>query len=220
MCEKTLFDYLSTLIPIVLSALLIVQNFIINYRNKKLQKEIHNRDIRLRKHDDILNIYYTFYEFTDLLYTSNFIYEVKQGNISYVMNYRNNLMIIRYNLLKKLDLAALLFKRNDNEFYVIIEERIKLSIEIIDKYLGYIQGNFYNVATQAWEKVIRINNAIQMYNYNSLYMYEDNLIDFLKMCETPETKELDTLLYKHKEMHKYENFDIYFEKYLGMEELK
>lgn len=220
MCEKTLFDYVSTFLPILLSALLIIQNFIIDSRNKKLQKEIHNRDIKLRKHDDILSIYSVYYEVMDLLYSSNFVFEVKQGNINYVMNCRYNLVSLRSNIIRKLDLATLLLKRSDNELFKIVETRFKLAIEIIDKYLYYINGNFVNTATNSWNKICTLNPTILRYNYWTLQQNQDNLNDFLKMCETDETKELDKLLEQYNEQHSYEKFDIYFEKYLGMEELK
>lgn len=85
MCEKTLFDYISTFLPILLSALLIIENLIFHFRNKKLQQEIHNRDIRLRKHDDILKIYSVYYEVSDFLYANNIVLGVKEGNVPYIM---------------------------------------------------------------------------------------------------------------------------------------
>lgn len=220
MCEKTLLDYVATFLPILLSAMLIIQNHIINNRNKKLQKEIHNRDVRLRQHDDILSIYSVYYEFMDLMYTSNFAFEVKQGNVNFVMNFRNTLIQMRTIIFKKLDLAALLFKRSDNKLFTLIEERYKLSIEIIDKYMKYINGDFNSVASQAWNKICIINPNIIQGNYFLLHQNQEISNDFLKMCETNETKELDDLLTKHRDLHTYENYDIYFEKYLGIEELK
>ena len=220
MCEKTLFDYVSTFLPILLSALLIIQNFIIDSRNKKLQKEIHNRYIRLRKHDDILAIYSIYYDVMSLLYTSNFVFEVKQGNVNYVMNYYNNLFLMKNNILRKLDIANLLFRHSDSELFEVIETRFKLAVEIINKYLAYINGNFVNTATDSWNKICKLHPLISPFNYLLLNQNQNILNDFLKMCETDETKELDKLLEQYNEQHSYEKFDIYFEKYLGMEELK
>lgn len=220
MCEKTLFDYVSTFLPILLSALLIIQNFIIDSRNKKLQKEIHNRDIRLRRHDDILSIYSIYYDVMSLLYTSNFVFEVKQGNVNYVMNYYNNLFLMKNNILRKLDIANLLFRHSDSELFEVIETRFKLAVEIINKYLAYINGNFVNTATDSWNKICKLQPLLSPYNYLLLHQNQSILNDFLKMCETDETKELDKLLEQYNEQHSYEKFDIYFEKYLGMEELK
>lgn len=220
MCEKTLFDYVSTFLPILLSALLIIQNFIIDLRNKKLQKEIHNRDIRLRRHDDILSIYSIYYDVMSLLYTSNFVFEVKQGNVNYVMNYYNNLFLMKNNILRKLDIANLLFRHSDSELFEVIETRFKLAVEIINKYLAYINGNFVNTATDSWNKICKLQPLLSPYNYLLLHQNQSILNDFLKMCETDETKELDKLLEQYNEQHSYEKFDIYFEKYLGMEELK
>ena len=220
MCEKTLFDYIATCLPILLSALLVAENVVFHYRDKKLQQEIHNRDIRLRKHDDILAIYSVYYEVIDLLYTNNIAVEVKLGNIYYVMNCRFSLSALRSNIIKKLDLASLLLKRSDNELYKNVEARFKLAIEIIDKYLYYINGNFTNTSVQAWRQICEIYKSLQQYNYAQLYQNQEAVETFLKLCETSETKEIDNLLEKYKQLHSYDKFDIYFEKYIGMEELK
>lgn len=221
--ESTLsiiINLISIFVPIILTIILIVQNKIYNKRNEELQKEIHNRDIRLRKHDDILNIYSYFYEFNDFLISNNLLFEIKAGNINYVMPLCNNLAQMRLAFCKKLNLAELLFKRNDNELYLVIKKCIDLNIEIIDKFLSYIRGNLLQVSTDAWNKIIILNPNIQIYNYYMLQSYPDNFNDFLKMCETENTKELEALLDKQKELNEYEKFDVYFEKYLGMEELK
>ena len=62
--QKDLLDILGILIPIILTVLIIVQNNNYEKNNQKLQKQIHNRDIINRFHDDVLRIYNTYYDFT------------------------------------------------------------------------------------------------------------------------------------------------------------
>lgn len=220
MCEKTLFDYISTFLPILLSAMLIIQNFIIDSRNKKLQKEIHNRDIRLRKHDDILKIYSVYYEVSDFLYANNIVLGVKEGNVPYITNCRFHLVLMKNNILRKLDLATLMLKNSDNELYEVVKYRFEFVAKIIDKYIDYIDSDFVSVSLQAWSKISQLYPLVQQYNYTLLYQIQNCLNDFHKLCETSTTLELDELLKQYAELHNYDKFDIYFEKYFDLKELK
>lgn len=220
MCEKTLFDYISTFLPILLSALLIIENLIFHFRNKKLQQEIHNRDIRLRKHDDILKIYSVYYEVSDFLYANNIVLGVKEGNVPYIMNCRFHLVSMKNNILRNLDLAALMLKNSDNELFKIVKDRFEFGTRIIDKYIDYIDGDFASISIQAWSKILQLYPFVQQYNYASLYQNQSCLNDFHKLCETSITLELDDLLKQYAELHKYDKFDIYFEKYFDLNELK
>lgn len=210
---------MSIIMPIILSSIVIVQNFIYNKRNEKLQQEIHNRDVRLRKHDDILSIYSVYYEFIDKIYVSRFKDEVRRGNVYFAMNYNYNLIYLRQNILKTLDLASLLLRRSDEELFEIIKERFQLAVKIIDKYLSYIKDNLNITSQKAWDCMSSSYN-IQTYNYIELYQNQNALEIFLKICETDETKEIEKLLKQYSELHEYSKFDVYFEKYLGMQELK
>lgn len=54
--SRDILDVIGILLPIILTAVLCVQNGVIAYRNRKLQKHIHNRDIVNQSHEDILRI--------------------------------------------------------------------------------------------------------------------------------------------------------------------
>lgn len=119
-----------------------------------------------------------------------------------------------------LDLAAILLKKSDNELFEIVQERFKLGIQIIDKYINYINGNMAITSAQAWQKIGACYPFLQSNNYIQLYQNQQAKNDFLKFCETDETKEIDAFLKKYNQLYSYDNFDVYFEKYFGMEEIK
>ena len=77
----------------------------------------------------------TYYVFCDTIYTSGFSYHIESGNVNLCISWINNLYILRTSIGRNRELAKLIFSRNNEKLYDIIEDRFTLSIEIIDKYI-------------------------------------------------------------------------------------
>lgn len=210
------------LLPIILTVVIIVQDIIHFRRTNELQKQIHNRDRVNRYHDDVMTIYKTYYEFCDTIFTSGFYYNVESGNVYLATTWINNLNTLKLLIGRNLDLAKLIFGRSNKEFYNIIEKRFTLSILIIDKYIDYItNGRLWDVSENAWTRVAAQYPMTPNFKYNYTMLVQDKNLykDFIKLCESEELKEIQTLIEEYKEKHSYDNFDKYFEEYFSFDEL-
>lgn len=220
--KRDWLDIIGVLLPIVLTVVIIVQNRIYSCNANRLQKQIHNRDRINQYHDDILSIYNTYYDFCDTIITSGFEYNVKSGNFDLAVAWTDNLITMRLSIGRKMELAKLIFGRSNEELYSIIEERFKLSIRIIEKYLEYINsGRLLAVSENAWIVVtLQAPMATNLkYNYAMLVQHRDLYDNFMKLCKSEELKEIQTLLEEHQEKHSYDQFDKYFEKYFSLDVL-
>ena len=222
MNRRDVFDILGIIFPIVLTFIIIIQNCIYYRGNKKLQKQIHNRDQKIQHHNDIMMLYNTYYDFCDAIFTSSFYMNVKCANVNSVMMYINNVNLTRIQIGRRRDLARILFEHTDVNLYEIIVERFDLAIKIIDKYLEYYNsGKLAKVSENAWNTICPPNTASFIYKYNYSYLLQNRNLNenYMKLCEQEEIREIDKMLNDYKDLHTYESFDMYFEKYLNLSEL-
>ncbi len=220
--ERDWLDVIGILIPIILTIVIIIQNIIYFNRSNKLQKQIHNRDRINQYHNDILMIYNTFYEFCDVIFTSGFANNVKSANISLASTWINNLNTLRLSIGRKIDLSKLIFGQSNKELNCALEERFKLAIEIIDKYLMYINsGRLLEVSENAWVTIIPQNpiGITFKYNYEALAQNATMYSNFMKLCQSKELEEIETLTKDYQAKHNYDNYDKYFEEYFTLDKL-
>jgi hypothetical protein len=215
-------DIVGIVLPIILTVVIIFQNRIYSRRTDELEKQIHNRDQVNRYQSFILTIYNTYYDFCDTIFTSGFDNNIKNGNVNLANAWVNNLIIMRLEIVRNMDLAKLIFGRRNKELYHIVEERFKLSIKIIDKYVGYINsGKLYTVSENAWEMVIKSYPIVASYRYDYAMLVQnmEAYDNFIKLCKSEELEEIQNLIKDYQEKHSYDSFDKYFEEYFSLDEL-
>lgn len=227
--QKDLLDILGILIPIILTVLIIVQNNNYEKNNQKLQKQIHNRDIINRFHDDVLRIYNTYYDFTYTVRVSGFEENMRTGNGGWVNNYIGNIYNLKERVVSNKNLARLLFEAKNKDLYNIVSERNNLAIDILDKYINYYaSGEFFRISENAWDVSINqgINNngsynPVQYkYNYQWLMQDQKRYDNYLRLCKSDTVIEIDRLIDDYMKMHTFEKYDKYFEQYFSLESLQ
>lgn len=220
MNSRDLLDIIGIVLPIILTVIIIFQNKIYAQRTDALQKNIYNRDQDNQHQGFLLDIYNTYYDFGETIFTSGFYNNVKCGNVNLANAWVNNLITLKSSIGRNMDLAKLVFGRNNEELYHIVEERFQLSIKIIDKYLYYINsGRLYAVSENAWKMVIH-NYPIfinQIYNYAMLMQNKEAYDNFVILCKSEELEEIHYLIKEHQEKHTYDSFDKYFEEYFSLD---
>lgn len=220
--ERDWLDIIGSLLPIILTIVIIIQNIIYFNRSDKLQKQIHNRDRANQYHDDILMIYNTYYEFCDTIFTSGFSNNVKSGNVNLAVAWVNDLFKLRLSIGRKIDLSKLIFGQSNKELYCILEERFELAIKIIDKYMEYINsGRLLEVSENAWVTVIPHNPLATTFKYNYTMLAQNAVMydNFMKLCQSKELEEIEVLTKDYQDKHNYDNFDKYFEEYFSLDKL-
>ena len=217
--QKDWFDVLTAVIPILLSVILGIQNIIYERRTTKLQKMIHNREWAQQYHGDILLLYNTYYEFKDVIQTSGFENNVRSGNVNAAFGWINTIQILKTNILRRKDLAKLLFKKKNENLYTIIKKSFEQEIEIIDKYIAYLSsGKLWETSENAWNTVCQVMPAAK-YNYQWLLQNRNAYDNFIRLCYSNEMIEIEDLMKGNEKLHSYENFDKYFEEFFSIEKL-
>ena len=131
--------------------------------------------------------------------------------------------IRRVTINKNLDLARLIFGKNNEDLYRMVEKRIKLQTIIIDKYVEYLNsGKFYEISEKAWNTCISSQSIpiVRKYDYGYIQTNADAYDILLKLCESKELQEIETYLKECVEMHHYDNYDKYFEDYFCIDDKK
>ena len=217
--QRDWFDIGTVIIPIVLSFLLIIQNIYYSHRNTSLQKAIHNREWAQQYHGDILLLYNTYYEFIDTVISSGFSNNVRCGNVNPASVWLNNLQNLRMNILRRQDLARLLFERKNPDLYNIIKTCFERENSIIDKYIFYIMsGKLLEVSENAWNTVCQVMPACK-YNYTWLLQNKMTYDNFMRLCRSDELIDIEHLIEEDNGLHSYEKFDKYFEEYFSIDKL-
>ena len=169
--QRDCFDIVTIILPILLSIIIIVQNIVYAKRTTALQKMIHNREWAQQYHEDILLLYNTYYEFKDVIQASGFENNVRSGNVNAAFGGINNIQILKTNILRRKDLAKLLFKKKNENLYNIIKKCFEQEIEIIDKYIAYLSsGKLWETSENAWNTVCQVMPAAK-YNYYKIEMH-------------------------------------------------
>lgn len=217
--QKDWFDVVTVVIPILLSAIIIIQNKIYANRTTEMQKMIHNREWVQQYHGDILLLYNTYYEFIDIIHSSGFSNNVRSGNVNIALGWIINIQTLKMNISRRKDLAKLLFEKKNENLYSIIKHCFEQEIEILDRYITYLMsGKLLEISENAWNTVCQLTPASK-YNYQLLLQNRNMYDNFMKLCYSDEMKDIDCLMKENDKLHSYENFDKYFEEYFSIEKL-
>lgn len=228
-----LITVIGTLVPIFISILVFIQSYRQNKKNidmqkqmdemeRKLQKEICDREIKAQMHGDILKIYDDFTLAQNTITSvenkvhvifSNFIYY--NGNNT-PLQWVNNISLSINLISKATNRANLLLPASDKELRKILKKILDKYNELkdkVDRY--YYSGEAFSTVNSAWQRIVSSSN-IQIYNYDVLMNRPTDYEDFLNICDNKQTKEINKIITEILPLFDYEKFDQYFEPYLQM----
>ena len=184
--QRDCFDIVTIILPILLSIIIIVQNIVYAKRTTALQKMIHNREWAQQYHEDILLLYNTYHEFIDIIQISGFENNVRSENVNAAFGWINNIQLLKTTILRRKDLAKLLFKKKNENLYNIIKKCFEQEIEIIDKYIAYLSsGKLLEISENAWNTVCQ-TVPVAKYNYQWLLQNRNIYDNFMRLCHSNE----------------------------------
>lgn len=216
--KKDVWDVLGTVVPTLISIVMVLQSNQISKLENKLQKSVHNRDEVNCYRDEIMRIYNIYYEFCDCILETGFARCVREGNVNMAWSWMNNLSTLRKIVGRTDNLAKILFKKKDKGLYDVVHKRFDLAMRIIEMYMNYISsGKMLSVSENAWD-VICMNNTVVKYNYQRLTPKQYD--DFMKLCASEDIQKIDEKLKEYEELHSYEQFDVHFERYISIHEME
>ena len=74
-------------------------------------------------------------------------------------------------------------------------------------------GRLGEISQRSWEN-LRIGSILFAGNYTVLTREQNE--NLIKLCREKEIIEIENKLKEYREMHEYEKFDLYFEKYIAL----
>lgn len=208
--------WVGILFPIIISILVIIQTAIQASRNKKFQKYLSDRDVKVQMHNDFMKVY------DDFCYAQNFICINNLEELFAIpeltsMWYNDTTKALTA-LWQSGNRAHLLIPSEDKDLREILDNLCKKIEEIkglIDKYFYTGQAEFYR--TQAWNKISGRLLPGTFGDYRALSMRKDLYDDFIKLYSNDELNEIKKKIDEIRPLFKYENFDKYFEQYVRIE---
>jgi len=220
-----LLTWVGILFPIFISIVVIFQTAIQASRNKKFQKYISDRDIKVQMHTDILKIY------DDFCVAQNSLTMIK-GRIHIIFSdfyTQQNGQLIPVSTIETLisslnkivqarNKAGLIFPDTDKHIHSIIkninDKYKKLCIDFED-YLN--SGVPYQKYLSAWEEMKKFN--FQPNSYHVLTSSPAHYQTFLESCKTQTTNDMEKNVDDLLELFRNENFDEYFKKYVQIDSI-
>lgn len=208
------WDICMGIAPLCVSVAIIIQAFINHKHDMDFQNKQYVHDIWMQNQTNILEIYGVYYEFNRALIESGIWYEVSRANTYYIWMNINVLLSLKNNIGIRLDKARLLLSQNESELFDLINERFLLGVNIIDGILDYYNsGRMETVANNAWSNIKIDSNLIK--NYYALTGMPDKNYDFIRMCRRDDQIKLEDLYTRYRNLHQYDCYDQYFEKFFS-----
>lgn len=212
-----------TAMGIILPCLLTVISIVLSVRmhkdNEELQKQIHNRDVLNQTRETALNIYDAFIKGRLLLdEAGSNVANVFTTTKSYyawaskVENFHNEI-IVYYNR------AALIFSDDEDLIEYLNTCRVAFceAYNMINEYVN--SGVPEKLIKEAFRTILN-ENVVNDISYIRFLDDPEKIKKFTEVCESSETKKIQELMEKYKELVTGVTIDNLFKKYVKIDELK
>lgn len=205
-------------VPILLTGISIYLTVSIDKRNTKLQKEIHNRDVRNQTRGMFLDIYNKFFDAYHITVSA-------RGNISDIFTSHQS-YIEWYKNISKIE-VELNFAYNQSKLLLDDKNLLSNIKKILDAFSD-IDSTVFNyiktgIASQtienAW-KEFSLKNNIDKNRYD-IFVFNPYLrMEFQKLCENDYTNEIEEKVNKFNYLMESDDFDNLFRNYVKITELQ
>lgn len=204
------------IVPILISLAVAIFAVVQHYQNKRLQKDISDKGLRVQMHGDILNIYDGYCVAQNTLGKANNNVANVLLNPNILVQWLNELQNSMGLICQAYNRAELLLPESDIELRKILET-------ILDKYRDFVSEIFEYTSSgaaelnrnQTWVKIAN-THSIQPNDYLTLYFSKDATADFIKLYANENTEKMNEKLKELMDLFKSDKFDKYFKPYLSM----
>ncbi len=204
------------IVPIVISLAVAIFAVVQHYQNKRLQKNISEKELKVQMHGDILNIY------DGYCLVQNSLGKVSNGvvpvfiNPNVLIQWVNDMQNSAGVLSQSYNRADLLLPKTEMELRNILKNILEKFREIVVDIFDYINSGIAEMnRVQAWQK-ITMSYGIQQNDYATLYTNKNAAADLEKLYINDDTKRIDNKIKETMDLFEYDKFDKFFEPYLRM----
>lgn len=204
------------IVPIVISLAVAIFAVVQHYQNKRLQRAISDRELRVQMHGDILSIYdnYCLAQHTIGRVGENIAIIFANPNI--LFRWSNELLNAVNIVCQANSRAELLLPQTDEGLREILKNLLNQLRTLCKGINDYINSGKADLnRQQAWNTVFA-TYGISINDYNLLSFNSNATDTFIKLCSNDDTKEMDKEIKDILNLYEYDRFDKYFEPYLRM----
>lgn len=203
--------------PIILTVITIYLSLRMDKQNKKLQKMLSDRDTINQTRECILNIYNSFYTGLDIvLKAGSDVGEVFTSDQSYCL-WAQSIENANTDIFRSFNQAKLMV--DDGELISQLREARDMFSKLNMAVNHYIStGIPSQMINNAWLKIANQGN-IQFGNYYALLQNRVLYEEFLALCKTAYTHNIQGIIEEYKKIVGCDTFDKPFQKYVQIKEL-
>ena len=207
------------IIPLVLTGISVFSAIIQYKQNVKLQKEIHNRDVRMQRKENVLQIYNAFCNAQGVVSMGNHNLAGTFANPDGLNRWLTDLGNAGTAICQATNQVNLFFRKSDTEFVTTLENCRDKFIEFQKSIWEYIisgkaqldYNNAWNIIGPQMGNVVR--NMLSLSQNSSLFK------QFIQLCDTDDVKRLKKQGDEFLACLANDKFDCYFEKHLNFDKL-
>ena len=225
--------YVGIFVPISISVTVAILSWFQNKKSNELQKEIeessknfqsalNNHEEYVQMRDNFLKIYDDFGSAQSILVHMSKRVHIIFSNFTAINGYSEPYQLIcdiksTANIIcRAVNRASLLPPREDKDFRSILHNIHEKYLILCEKISSYFYNNHALMTSEnAWDLITKSSN-IARYDYSTLTKNPPLYDNYLRLCDTDETKEIEKLIEELLPLFEYEKFDKYFEPYLQM----
>ena len=210
---------INLIVTSVLALLVYLQNKRQDRNNTQLQTDQFKKDALLRRYDSIFEIFISFGQVLRYKNEKQIMYSLQVGDRGRVLENRRELAIRLNAMLPNIDLARLLFGGTDDAIIELLEQQHLKQKAVCNLYADYAIDHMTDICTEAWKKVHQLYSEIPMEDQKALRSNNDAYNVFMKLTSNEKLSEIEKEFDEIKASLLYENFDVYFAKYLRISEI-
>lgn len=208
--------FIMAVAPILLTLLSISVAYYQHSQNKKLQKEIHNRDNTNRYRNDLIEIYHIYHKALFFIPKKSLYYILSNKKIAKM--WTSDMSENFHDLTFQYDKANLII--NDQILLTVLSETFNAYNDFYKSASRYINSSTFSISIEnAWKNISSIYK-IEKNDYHSLHMNNAAREQFELMCKNEYTTELEEKIEKLIPMFSNDNFDKHFLKYTLIQNLQ
>lgn len=203
-------------VPILLSIAVIAITITQNAQNKKLQKMISDKELKVQMHGDILSIYDGHVLLLDAVSKvgdniASILFNPKLTSQWYNELYNAGKVLYKVN-----DRAALLLPQRDIDLRNVLKSVLSKYETMMKEVFNYINSGAAEFSRQQAWKTIGAAYKIQINDYNALSSNSKATKEFIKLYSNATINKINDEIKEIRAALKYDKFDKYFEPYLSI----
>lgn len=217
--EPPYLTVITGIIPLILTGISVFSAIIQYKQSVKLQKEIHNRDARMQREENVLQIYNAFFNAQGVVSMGNQNLAGTFANPDGLNRWLTDLGNASTAICQATNQVNLFFRKSDAEFVMMLENCRDKFIEFQKDIWEYVNsGKAQSDYNNAWN-IIGPQMGNVVWNTLSLWQNPQLFKQFIQLCDTDDVKRLKKQGDDFLACLSYEKFDCYFEKHLNFDKL-